>query len=175
MKLYCTRPGGASGRQAVYALLEYAAHDAYGIPMPAVSRYPSGKPYFPDRPDIYFSLSHTSSHVLCAVSEGPVGADIEAVRPVRQGVAERVCTPEELRFFSFFELWVLKESFFKLSGNTNVILKNIAFNRKDGRIVTPEPGVTALLFYDIPGCLAAVCSDGVTIPPSVRMIEDLKF
>jgi 4'-phosphopantetheinyl transferase len=61
--------------------------DVYGAALPAVKKHRTGKPYFPDRPDIFFSLSHTSTHVLCAVASTPVGVDIEAIRPVRPGVA----------------------------------------------------------------------------------------
>jgi 4'-phosphopantetheinyl transferase len=170
LKLYCTHPGRRSGSEAVYALLSHAVWNIYHIPIPTVAKYPSGKPYFPDRPDIHFSLSHTSTHVLCAISEAAVGADIETVRSVRKGVAGRVCTAEELRAFDFFELWVLKESFVKLSGNTSIPLKNINFGREGSRIITPEDGVTAQLFYDIPGCMAAICSAGMPIPESIDII-----
>lgn len=175
MKLYCTCRGNASGSEAVYALLGYAIREMYDIPMPAIAKQPAGKPYFPDRPDIHFSLSHTATHVFCAVSDAPVGADIETIRTVRLGVPERVSTPDELSAFHFFELWVLKESFIKVSGNTRVNLKNITFNREGGRIVTPDAAVTAKLFYDIPGCMAAVCSAGIAIPASIQLVGDLNF
>lgn len=140
--------------------------------MPAVGRLSGGKPYFPGRPDIHFSLSHTKTHVLCAISDFPVGVDVETVRPVRQGVAERVCTPDELCAFDFFELWVLKESFIKLSGNTHVSLKNICFKRDGDKIITPVGSTTAHLFYTIPGCRAAVCSKGCSIPAAIELIGD---
>jgi 4'-phosphopantetheinyl transferase len=171
MKLCCAGRGGLTGTQAVYALLEYMVTTAYGIPMPRVKKHRTGKPYFPDRPDICFSLSHTSSHVLCAVSARPVGADIETVRSVRPGVAERVCTPDELGAFDFFELWVLKESFLKLSGRTDVSFKKLCFARDGDAIVTPDGSVTARLFGDIPGCRAAVCSLGDDIPETIERIE----
>lgn len=175
MKLYCARRGQVSGSAAVYALLGHGVRQIYNIPMPIVAKEPTGKPYFPDRQDIHFSLSHTSSHVLCAVSEALVGADIEAIRSVRPGVPERVCMPDELSMFDFFELWTLKESFIKVSGNTNVFLKNIVFSRTNGKIVTPDCALSARLFNCIPGCRAAVCSAGVTIPESIEMVDDLNF
>lgn len=171
MKLCCAERGGLGGSQAVYALLKYMVTREYGIPMPAVKRFQTGKPYFPERSDIHFSLSHTSTHVLCAVSAKPVGVDIEAVRPVRPGVAGRVCTPDELLAFKFFELWVLKESFIKLSGNTDISLKKICFARDGERIITPDKSVAARLFEDVPGCRAAVCSLGDDIPESVEYVK----
>lgn len=175
MKLYCARCCQSSGSAAVYALLGFAVRHIYDISMPIVAKHPTGKPFFPDRPDIHFSLSHTASYVLCAVSEAPVGADIEAIRSVRPGVPERVCTPDELLLFEFFELWTLKESFIKVSGNTNVLLKSIVFGRKNDKIVTPDTTLSAKLFYNIPNCRAAVCSAGITIPEAIEIVEDLNF
>lgn len=172
MLICCAPVGGRSGSAAVYALLEYAVSKSYGIPMPAVKKQSGGKPYFPDRPDIHFSLSHAKTHVLCAISDFPVGVDIETVRHLRQGVAERVCTPDELCVFDFFELWVLKESFIKLSGNTHVSFKNIRFKRNGGKIITPDGSATAHLFYTVPGCRAAVCSKGGSIPAAIELIGD---
>lgn len=171
--LICSAPvGERSGSAAAYALLEYAVGKSYGIPMPAVRKQSGGKPYFPDRPDIHFSLSHAKTHVLCAVSDFPVGVDIETVRHVRQGVAERVCVPDELCAFDFFELWVLKESFLKLSGNTHVSLKSICFKRDGDKIYTPDGGTIARLFYSVHGCRAAVCSKGGSIPAAIELIGD---
>ena len=135
---------------------------------PPSERRETGKPYFPDRPDICFSLSHTKTHLLAAVSGRPVGADIETRRPVRPGVAERVCAPEELGAFDFFELWVLKESFVKVTGETRVNPRNVRFGRAGGALVTPDPGIRARLFDAIPGCAAAVCVMGGPLPRRAR-------
>ena len=171
MKICCAERGGLSGTRAVYTLLEHMIDTLYGIPMPYVKKHRTGKPFFPDRPDLCFSLSHTSTHVLCAVGTQNVGVDIETIRPVRAGVAERVCTPEELAAFGFFELWVLKESYIKVSGNTDVSFKKLCFRRDGGAIITPDDAVTARLFDSIPGCLAAVCSRGSSIPEMIECIN----
>ena len=42
-----------------WALLERALTDRGLEQMPAVERAPGGKPYFPDRPGLCFSLSHS--------------------------------------------------------------------------------------------------------------------
>lgn len=144
---------------------------AYGIPLPPVLKRDSGKPYFPDRPDIHFSLSHTKTHVLCAVSTSPVGVDIETIRSVTPGVPARVCSADELKDFTFFELWVLKESFIKLSGSVGVPLKNICFKRFGSTIVTPEENATARVFNTIPCCYAAVVSGGEPIPDTIDVLR----
>ena len=169
--LYCAERGGFNASRGAYALLGHAITNLFNISLPYIRKTETGKPYFPERPDIHFSLSHTKTHVLAAVSGCPVGADIETLRPVRGGVAGRVSTPDELGQFDFFELWVLKESFIKVSGETRVNLRDIRFKREGGQIITPEAGIRARLFMAIPGCAAAVCSMGGDLPDAVRMAD----
>lgn len=85
-------------------------------------RLPGGQPAVPGNP-VFVSISHCDDRVVCAVSKTPVGIDIEKVRPIRPGMAERVCTPEELRYvrageeeMRFFEIWTAKEAYFKMKG-----------------------------------------------------------
>lgn len=81
----------------------------------------NGKPYFVDGA-VHFSLAHCKEHVLCAVSDVPVGADIELPRSDSVRLAERFFAPDELRAVSvspapdeeFCRLWTMKESYIKL-------------------------------------------------------------
>ena len=169
--LYCVERGGFDASRGVVALLEHAVFQLFGIKLPEIKKTVTGKPYFPERPDIFFSLSHTTTHLLAAVSDSPVGADIETIRPVRAGVSERVCAPPELRQFDFFELWVLKESFIKVTGETRVNLRDLCFRRDGGQIKTPDCDVRARLFDAVPGCAAAVCVKGGEIHARIVMVD----
>ena len=82
-----------------------------------------GRPWLDGGPEI--SLSHTRGAAAAALSEdGPVGVDLEAVRPVRKGLPRRVLGPEEYAWYlsrgeaeaDFFTLWTLKESWYKYLG-----------------------------------------------------------
>jgi 4'-phosphopantetheinyl transferase len=85
-----------------------------------------GKPCFPALPDFHFSLSHSGSLALCAVSALPLGCDIEQIRGDRLRLAARffhpqeyawlLSLPEEERQEGFFRLWTSKESFIKAIG-----------------------------------------------------------
>lgn len=86
-----------------------------------------GKPYLPRRPDVQFSLSHSGAYAMCAVSDRPVGCDIQIAAPRSLRVAERYFTQEEqARIFAqeteearqemFYRIWTLKESFIKCLG-----------------------------------------------------------
>ena len=80
--------------------------------LPAVAREPSGKPYFPEAPGLCFSLSHAGGVVLLALSDRPVGADVELVRPAPPRLARRFGLEGE----DFFRSWVRREARGKRTG-----------------------------------------------------------
>ena len=82
-----------------------------------------GKPYLANSPGIHFNVSHTGNYVACAVSDEPVGIDIEQMRSTDLKVAERFFTPDERTYISantptvsFYEVWTTKESRIKWEG-----------------------------------------------------------
>ncbi len=77
-----------------------------------------GKPGFADIP-LFFSLSHSGDVCAAALSDLPVGVDIErCARPVRPGLAERSMTAAEKEAFDgdFIRLWCRKEALAKMTG-----------------------------------------------------------
>ncbi len=113
------RPLGESTKgQAVKAPVAFA---------PVVGRMPGGKPYFPRFPQIHFNLSHSGGMAACVLAEVPVGIDIQQIRPVRPGLAERFFHPMEQKLLAaagdgqgkedmFFRYWCAKESYIKYTG-----------------------------------------------------------
>lgn len=83
-----------------------------------------GKPYFKDRPDIFFNLSHCSEGVICGVSDTEIGVDIQDYRPVSSAVIQRVLCTEEQKYLkrntdeevAFAVLWSRKEAYLKMTG-----------------------------------------------------------
>ena len=59
------------------SLLAYAVRAVWGIDLPETAELPGGKPYFPACLQLHFSVSHTRTAALVAVSAAPVGADVE--------------------------------------------------------------------------------------------------
>ena len=111
---------GGDGKRLAWPLLEKAVHEAWGWSgLPEVVRSGRGKPLFARMNCHWFSLSHSGGLALCALSdEGPVGVDIELVRPRREGFPAYVLSPAELARFDgsweeFARLWTLKESWCK--------------------------------------------------------------
>lgn len=98
-----------------YALLALALRETLGWnERPPMALTERGKPYFPDFPQVQFSLSHTDGAVLVGLSDRAIGVDIERIRPVGDQLKRRVAgdAGEE----AFFLLWVRREARAKRSG-----------------------------------------------------------
>lgn len=103
---------GAGKALTHFVLLEYYGIDTDTLIM---KRTEHGKPYFEGDP-IYFNISHSSGVVALAVSDSPVGIDIELKRKVRRAIGERFLgistdDPDEL-----LRAWVRRESYGKMTG-----------------------------------------------------------
>ena len=71
-----------SSREARLLLAEALCREFPEIEgLPPMEKDVWGKPFFPDYPHIYFSLSHTGTGVCCALGSAPVGVDVEERRP----------------------------------------------------------------------------------------------
>lgn len=79
----------------------------------------------PEAEGIYFSVSHSGDYVIAVSSDTPVGCDIEKMGRAPLKVAERFFAKEERdyimshtdRDFAFWQLWTLKESYIKMTGD----------------------------------------------------------
>ncbi len=86
----------------------------------------NGKPYVEEK-NIEFSISHSGDIAVCAVSDAPVGIDIEQIRDVNINVAKRLFTADEQMYVfekwsiskqRFYEVWTRKEAYVKKLGKT---------------------------------------------------------
>lgn len=85
-----------------------------------------GKLYLPGVKDFFFSISHSGEYAVCAVSDVPVGVDIQKHRKNGLAVAKRFFKAEEADYIAkqptqkqeemFFRYWTGKESYLKLTG-----------------------------------------------------------
>lgn len=114
-----------TGRGDAYALLAALLLEAKGVdPPPEMARAPGGKPFFPTRPDLCFSLSHAGELALCVLGDREVGCDLELVRPRSPGLPRYCLSDREFAWFrdrggcweDFYTLWTLKEARVKCTG-----------------------------------------------------------
>lgn len=91
-------------------------------PIFGTDRY--GKPYLRNYSNVHFNLSHSERYVACAVSDSPIGVDIEYIHDIDLNVAKHFFYNSEYEYIlsnsnkkrAFFRLWVLKESYMKMTG-----------------------------------------------------------
>lgn len=135
-----------------------------------VMRMEKGKPYFPDRPEVQFSVSHSGEYWGCAFSQAPLGFDLQQIVPCRaQKLSVRFFHREEDRFLAscaydpeqFFRIWTEKESYVKCLGDglyMGLDTFNVTAPLPDGRIFH-HPDL-------LPGYSACLCLPG---PAEVRI------
>lgn len=112
------------GGTGSHALLYEALRQYTGGPVTAPLAYgPYGKPYLPALPDLHFSITHSGAYWMCAVSDAPVGLDLQMLQDCdRPRLSRRFFHPDEdayLRrrdYADFFPLWAAKESYLKYTG-----------------------------------------------------------
>ena len=139
-----------------YELLARAVKLVWGMEsLPEIARAEGGKPYFEDWPERHFNLSHSGQFALCALSDAPVGADLEVIRPRKEGLPAYTFKDVDYERYqalggdwpAFYTLWTEVESIVKYTGEG---LK--AYRRAQ----LPEGCVVSNLSGD--GWKAAVCA-----------------
>ena len=108
-----------------YRLLKQGLREAYGIEgNPQFEYNEHGKPAIVGHPEIFFNFSHCKEAVLCAISEQPVGVDVESVRSFNDSLVHYTMNEDEIREIetdedravAFIRLWTMKEAALKLEG-----------------------------------------------------------
>lgn len=111
-----------------------------------------GKPDFADA-TWHFNLSHSGEYVCLVIDESPVGVDIQQMRPLKNyHLAEcyfserelsklEACANEVEKLECFYDIWVKKESYAKLTGegigrtvnmDTEAIGLSVCWRMQDG-------------------------------------------
>ena len=99
--------------------------DEEGITKPIIKTEKYGKAYISNFEDIHFNVSHSNNMISCAISDRPVGTDIEYNDPqIDLNIAKQYFFYSEYENImkspnppdEFFSYWVLKESYMKYTG-----------------------------------------------------------
>ena len=90
-----------------------------------VCKSSDGRPYFPEHPDVFFSVSHSGGYAACSCSDVPNGIDIQEHRELSCDISGRYFAGEEDEYLKnessnvtmdFFDLWCLHEAYMKYTG-----------------------------------------------------------
>ena len=163
------------GRQFLLsrALLAFALEETLGGREPPIlAKDAGGRPFLPERPGLFLSLSHTEGAAVLALSDAPVGVDVERLRAIPPRLGRRVGaeTPE-----AFWRQWTAAEAEAKRTGRgAGAVLAALRGAeepaggggplRKLGADVCPIPLG--------PGFAAAVCGEG-DFPLRIVTMEEL--
>ncbi|GEM_PF-2327988 len=112
-----------------------------------------GKPFFVNRKDIFFSISHTREYIAICFDNKPIGIDMETIREKKIPLAERFFNTKEVDYLksiknresnefsftsfedtdlAFTQLWTIKEAYVKMIGQGIANnFKNIDLSPKD--------------------------------------------
>ena len=153
-----------------WLLLRYALRRAGFSDQPELRYGENEKPYLKSPAGVFFSLSHSGTLAVCALSERETGCDIERLGGMRLPLARRFFCPEEVAALEksadaldFYRIWTCKESFLKATGlglrlpmdsffvrlgNPPILCQSV--NDKTYRLQE---------FSDLPGYACALCTD----------------
>ena len=132
--LSCGSEKAKKEKYCAWKLLEYALQDAFHKDLRALSFTKSAQGKW-TCDFCYFSLSHSHGGVTIALSDKPVGIDLEKIIPVknREKVAKKILTDTEWEDYQrlshsdkeanafLLELWTKKESIFKRGSIENFV------------------------------------------------------
>lgn len=106
-------------RKRERAATEILLSRAFGLPV-TLEHYPDGAPYVREHPDSFISISHSETTCVLALSDAPVGVDIESPRSQLVRVAGKFMAESELNCLpeltpsSLLHYWTAKEAVYKL-------------------------------------------------------------
>lgn len=148
------------------SLLKYALKNKYQINTSLHFVYnANGKPSLKDYDHIHFNISHCDHYVAVALSDHPIGIDIEHVGISNPTMRKKVLTSKELEYCqnsssiedTFYKYWTLKESYLKWCGKGfSLDPKTISFKLEDDIITSSDPFVHHYQRYIDNECILAL-------------------
>lgn len=145
-----------------------------------------GKPFLINDNNIQFNISHSGKWVVCSIDNLPVGIDIEQIKSIDMGIAERFFSKNEVKSLMskcvaereayFYDLWALKESYIKAVGKgLSIPLNSFTIRIVEDNITlysTNEPDNYYFKQYPIDkDYKMAVCSSKNEFPDKINFIN----
>ncbi|MBO4561368.1 MAG: 4'-phosphopantetheinyl transferase superfamily protein [Bacteroidaceae bacterium] len=107
-----------------YLMLADLLHSEFGVGEFIMETGEHGKPYLVGNMDIHFNISHCQRAIAVAVSDEPVGIDVESFRSYSDSLLDKTMNDSEKAVIlssenpeeTFAAFWTRKEAVFKLMG-----------------------------------------------------------
>ena len=105
-------------------LIRTMAEKKCGSTLPEIRLTENGKPYFAGADGLHFNLSHSGMLTVLAVSDAPVGVDVEQIVPLEwRSIAESFGAYEQTMLEQaadplrcFYRIWTVREAYAKEAG-----------------------------------------------------------
>ena len=136
-----------------------------------------GKPFLKNNL-AYISLSHSGHFAVASIASHNVGVDIEEIKPIEDGVIQRVTTKNEQKQIKnlrdFYRLWTAKECMLKITGEgLSGGMEHIDLHLSENKIsIITAPTNSNLYFkeYNVPNFCLTVCSEEDNFTNEVKII-----
>ncbi len=124
-----------------------------------------GKPYLLNN-STYFNISHSYDYVIVTTSNKEIGIDIEKIRKTKLNVINRFATIKEKEYIlssnedilkRLFQIYTLKEAYFKMKGTNLKDILNVEFEIHNDRITCSDKSVNAFFIHDINDYIISYC------------------
>lgn len=149
-----------------YMMLSSLLNDVFGVEGFRMAVGAHGKPYLEDHSHIHFNISHCRNAIAVAVSDAPVGIDVESFRHFGDGLLDKTMNDSEKAEIlasgepreTFAAYWTRKEAVFKLIGTgiTDNLHNILTDKTMTDTIVNREKGYAA--------SVAVFSEDGLSQP-----------
>lgn len=127
-----------------------------------------GKPFLQGYEDFHFNISHSGKYVACAVSNQPIGIDIEIVNPIDLAFANRFFVKDEIQYIlngnpeylqqRFYSIWTRKEAYIKLCGK-GLYIPLHSFN-----VLVPQTSIAYLCIHKEDSAICHICIKKKELP-----------
>lgn len=112
----------------------------------------NGKPFIANS-NVFFNISHSKEFIIVAVSNNPVGVDIEKKRKISNNMVKYITNESEKNYIlfsddflnTFFKIYVLKEAYIKMFGLNINCIKNIHININNNKFSFNDKNIKARL------------------------------
>ena len=124
-----------------------------------------GKPFITNK-KIFFNISHSFSYIICVINNKEIGCDIEKIRKTNLNTIKLFATDNEIKYIlkskqniekRLFEIYTLKEAYFKMQGKDLKNIKNIEFSLINNMFICSDQSVNVEIKYTIPNYIVAIC------------------
>lgn len=124
-----------------------------------------GKPFI-ERLNVYYNISHSYNYVICGFNNKQIGIDIEKIRNINIKDIDQFATSSEKKYIlkrkkriyqRAFEIYTLKEAYFKMKGENLNNIKNIEFHINCKYITCNDKTVKLKLNKKVKNYIIAIC------------------